>query len=156
MFPHDLVEWHTIVWVSAEPRNSATDRLAIHVAELHRTADLPRSLYTEDFMSEDRRRVIGAPTADLEDFARNRAVNKELGAVRGLTRRLLAVAGDRCCCVEHLSMYARGEEIEAIHVLQFDQSIERLRRLVIFDVDELDDALAELHRLHAETTAADC
>ena len=44
--------------MSAEPRNAATERLEFHVAVLHKTAALPRSLYTDDFVSEDHRRLI--------------------------------------------------------------------------------------------------
>ena len=53
--------------MSAEPRNAATERLEFHVAGLHKTAALPRSLYTDDFVSEDHRRLIRLPTVVSRD-----------------------------------------------------------------------------------------
>ena len=51
------IEWsgRTVVATSVEPRNASTERLEFHVAVLHKTAALQRSLGTDDFVSEDRR-----------------------------------------------------------------------------------------------------
>lgn len=135
--------------MSAEPRNAATERLAYHVEVLHRQAALPRELYTDDFVFEDHRRLVGLPTADAEAFARSRKVNLELGAVGGRTERILGVAGESCCCIVHVTTFEGGQVSEMIQVLQYDQQVERLRRLVLFDPDDQDAALAEMERLHA-------
>ena len=76
----------------------------------------------------------------------------ELGAAK--PRRSLvdvvAVGGQRSAAVIEKIDDGKDMVVEHIVVLQLDSTLRRHRRSVLFDVEAVEDAIAELDRLHAE------
>lgn len=108
--------------------------------------------FTPDFVREDRRRLIGAPTVDTAGFVDQMQAWFEIGEGTPTFRPLevVAVAGERLAAVRFSVAFASGYEVEMIHVALFDEEVLRQQRIVSFDVEERELAVRELGRLAAE------
>jgi hypothetical protein len=62
----------------------------------------------------------------------------------------IAVRGQRCAAITASIGYGNDTFTDFIHCLRLDPALQRLQRIVSFDVDDVDAAIAELDRLHAE------
>ena len=62
----------------------------------------------------------------------------------------IAVRGQRCALVYAWIGYGNDYFTDFIHCIRLDPELQRLQRIVSFDADDRDAAIAELDRLHAE------
>ena len=60
---------------------------------------------------------------------------------------VLAVSGDRLGLIRARLVYDGSGQIEYLAVVRFDDAVEQLERMVMFDPDDLEAARAELDRL---------
>ena len=112
--------------------------------------------YTTDFVREDRRKIIGTPEVDAAGFVNQMQAWFELGGGAPTFKpvEVVAVSGDRLVAIRISVAFADDRSVEMLHVVMFDQAVRRQQRIVTFDVDARDDAVAELHRLAAELDRA--
>jgi hypothetical protein len=113
--------------------------------------------YTDDFVRQDRRRLIGAPEVDAAGFVGQILSWFEIEDGRPVFSpvAIIAVAGERCAALQMRIGFVGDRGVEMIHVVVFDELIQRQQRVVSFDVDDHDSAVGELLRLHAEYEAED-
>jgi hypothetical protein len=102
-----------------------------------------------DFVREDRRRLVGVPGfADASEYIEQQKLWSELGHGPH-TLHIDEVIGhrdDRWVGVRLRIAYEDGFAIEVLAVFQFDEAVERTERMVVFDPDDVEGALAELDR----------
>ena len=108
--------------------------------------------HADGFVREDRRRVIGLPTADRVEFLEQvRAwTHMDDGKPSFDVTEVAEVAGDRLVLCGVSISYESGSCSEMLQVILFDHAVDRIERHVSFDSDDLDGARAELVRLHHE------
>lgn len=107
-------------------------------------------IYTLDFVREDRRRLVGAPTANREEFV------QQLRGWHGISHgppqfsveEIVAVRGERCILIRARVLYADTWS-EFLSVGRIDAD-DRTDRSVLFDPDDIESAIAELDRMFAE------
>lgn len=106
---------------------------------------------TEDFVREDRRRLIGLPPADRAQFSEQVLAWRDIADGKPTFRvpEVVAVAGDRLVLLVVSIEYASGQSVEMLQVVQFDDAVDRQQRIISFDGDDRDLALAELEALRA-------
>lgn len=75
------------------------------------------------------------------------------GRLRLSVGRVVAVLGDRLAAYVEVVEYCDVETIEVLVCICLDPGLRRLRRMVVFDVGDVDAAIAELDRLQAEIDA---
>lgn len=153
----------TVEGVDGEPRNLASDRIRGTFPMMNRLRDMDdsellrfRSRFADDFVREDRRRLIGVPDSDRDDWFESILAYWDLGkgAPSFRVAEVLAVRGDRLVLFRSHVGYEDGSAIEQLIVYGLSADM-RVRHAVMFDVDNLDAAFAELDRLHAEIGAKD-
>ena len=111
-----------------------------------------RSLLTDDFVREDRRSMVALPTADADTFVTgfDAWFEVEDGRPAMHIERVIAVRGDRCFLVELTMRFENGVTSGAHLVVgRYDRAVERLERIVAFDLDDEAAAIEELDRLSA-------
>jgi hypothetical protein len=146
--------------IDSEARNAASERYRTGLAQLNaldlnddQAVDaMVAATMTEGFVREDRRRLIGLPHADRDQFGAQVRAWTEMGEgtpVFALTE-VREVAGSRLTLVAISIGYGSLEGVEMLQVILYDDAIERLQRLVSFDLDDVEGAFVELGRLHAE------
>jgi hypothetical protein len=115
-----------------------------------------RSRFTDDFVREDRRRLIAVPDSDRNDWFDSISAYWDLGkgAPSFTVAEVLAVRGERLVLFRARVEYVDGSETEILIVYGLSADM-RGQRAVMFDVENLDAAFAELDRLHAEIGAKD-
>jgi len=64
--------------------------------------------------------------------------------------QVTAVRGQRCAAITASIEYGNDTFTEYLHCIVLDSELQRLQRIVSFNVDAVDAALVELDRLHAE------
>lgn len=107
--------------------------------------------YSTDFIREDQRKLVGIELSGARDMLKNSLLWFELGDGKPiLTVEVVAVRGDRLVLARFRVGYREGFETGVLSVTQFDEAVEKQQKMVRFDLDDLDAALAELDRLHAE------
>jgi hypothetical protein len=62
----------------------------------------------------------------------------------------IAVRGQRCAAITASFDYGNDSSTEYLHCVQLDPELQRLERIVSFEVDDRDAAIAELDRMYAE------
>ena len=78
------------------------------------------------------------------------------GPVEIDVEQVLAVRGKRLAALKIRHTFTdRDVYLEDIWVIQYDRPVWLTERMVQFDVDDIDAALAELDRLHAQIQVAD-
>lgn len=141
-------------------RNAASERYRTGLAQLNaldvdddQAVDaMVAATMTEGFVREDRRRLIGLPRADRDQFGAQVRAWAEMGMgkpVFALTE-VHEVAGSRLTLVAISIGYGSTEGVEMLQVILYDDAIERVQRLVSFDFDDVDGAFEELRRVQAE------
>lgn len=105
---------------------------------------------TEDFVREDRRRLIALPLADRDQFREQVLAWRDVadGRPTFTATEVLAVAGERLVLLVVSVDYPSGPGIEMLQVVLFDDLIDRQQRIVSFDNDDREAALAELREAH--------
>mgnify|MGYP001814588548 CR=1 FL=1 len=142
--------------VEDRPKNAGSERLwalvnGLNEVEVRDTVEW----HTEDFVRQDRRRLVALPEVDRHGFIEQILAWSELEDGKPIYTPLvvLGVAGDRCVAMRIRIGFATGNGVDLIHVVCFDRLVERMHRIVSFDPDDVDAALAELERLHGEIEA---
>ena len=144
--------------VSDEPKNAASERVRRICGYLSKCESPPsdvRASVTDDFVLEDRRRGPTFPTTDADSFPKYIASTWDTGAgqPRFTVHRVLAVRGDRLAVCWLEADYGNGWTWESIEVMELDTTLTLIQRMVDFDVDDVDAAIAELDRLQSQADA---
>ena len=144
--------------VSDEPSNAASEALLAAYARLELgpfPTDLVRATLTDDFTYEDRRSGPTLPEIGAEYFPKVVNSHWETGAAARprFKNKTLAVRGERFAAVA-IQVDYDGMLIESIDVIGRDATLRLLQRVVSFDRDDLDGAIAELDRLQSQTDAS--
>jgi len=146
--------------MSDEPSNAASISLRNTYALLSEAASPPsekwvRAGLTDDFAYEDRRSGPSFPDADAESFAKFLLTMWQTGA--GQPRwepETLAVRGERFAAVAVQMDYGNGMLGDFIVVIGVDATLITAQRMVSFDVDDVDAAIAELDRMQSQADAS--
>jgi len=145
--------------VSDEPSNTASKYMRAAISS-YNTSGLPpeklvRASVTDDFTYSDRRRGPSFPEVDADGVARFFATIWEtgVGEPRWELQHVLAVRGEHIVAGAIEVDYGNGMTTAAIQVVEFDSSSRRIRRVIDFDADDLDGAIAELDRLYGQAEA---
>jgi hypothetical protein len=104
------------------------------------------------FTRIDRRPLIGMPPTDVEGYRQSHLALEELAGQWPSYHfhEVLAVRGDRLAAVRVSISVGEQGSLEQITLSQIDRDLQMCELLVIFDPDDLEVAIAELDRLHAE------
>lgn len=143
--------------VDDEPRNAAGDAARAFVNLLPNPDGMEElgRMIADDFVLEDRRRIIGLPSSDKTTFIDGwLAFAHEAGFVAN-EFEMSAVRGERLALARYASKFDSAAVTEMLIVGLWDVEGPRSQRMLLFDVDALDAAMAELDRLHAEIEADD-
>jgi hypothetical protein len=145
--------------VSDEPSNAASDALRLNFAALNGLASAPRNVrafLTDDFVHEDRRRVVSFPNVDADSHQKfvESAWQTGAGQPEFVVSEILAVRGERFAAALIRIDYGNGMLLEAIHVLALDANLRLVQREIDFDRDDIDGAIEELDRLHSQANAS--
>ena len=110
-----------------------------------------RENYTDDFVREDRRRLVTIPAASFEEFIESLRTYWELGsgAPSFSVSEVIAVRGERLVLFRSRIAFDDGRSTESLVVLGHDDQM-RAEFATMFDPDDHDAALAELDGRHAE------
>ena len=144
--------------MSDEPRNAASEiirRWAAWLSDRDFVAREITTVITPDFVRYDRRRLVAVPPADATAWV------DAIFEVGELTEQwptyevieILAVRGDRACASRCVVRYGDRAEALLVTVSIFDEKLQRLHRHYIFDPEDIELAIEELDRLHAELEA---
>ena len=108
-----------------------------------------RQLLADDFVRVDLRQLVAMPRATRDEFiAVSLMTHFDLDVVPHTeTDDVLAVSGDRLGLIRARLVYDGSGQIEYLAVVRFDDAVEQLERMVMFDPDDLEAARAELDRL---------
>ena len=112
-----------------------------------------RDYLAPGFVRRDRRKVIGMPDANADEWI---AAQFEYERVAGRfgswsDLKVIDVRGDRLVVFRVLNQLGDLGKNELIALDRFDDAA-RLDLLVLFDPSDVDEAIAEMDRLHAELT----
>lgn len=146
--------------VGRGPRSDASDRWRSDIEKWssreYVLSDGPSKLAV-DFIRDDRRRVVTVPLADADEYLAQVLAWFETGdgQPRFSVDEIVAVRGERLAVGRMSVGYSGGLRRETIAVVRFDPMGERTERYVTFEADDLDGALVELDRMHAEMEAND-
>ena len=103
------------------------------------------------FLVEDHRKIVGFPVLDKSAFIEARRLDWEMDHERvSSTAVVVAVRGDRLALSRYTSSYADGAFRETLGIARWDAHVQQMERFVLFDPGDIDPAIAELDRLHAE------
>ena len=108
--------------------------------------------YTDDFVYVDRRKGVNFGEGDASHFVRVLQLFWEVGGQPHFSIvEVIAVRGEWSAAVLERVVYGgRDMYLEFITVVDLDPVGDRWRRLVDFDLDDREAAIAELDGLHAE------
>lgn len=147
-------ELTTVGFVAVEPRNVAVERLRSITSRWTDWETLNvewEGWYTEDFVREDRRRLINMPLADRATYLEHSRVWFELADGRPTfsVEHVVAIRGERLVAWTIEASYESAPSVRAVIVTQFDSAVLRVERQVHFDLEDVDAALAELDSMYA-------
>ena len=109
------------------------------------------AMVADDFVLLDRRKLVGTPgEIDKPTWAKIMAWSHSEGEWVSRDREVLAVRGDHLVLTRMLDRHSDGSTREFLAVGHFAGDPVQARRAVMFDPDDLDLAMEELDRLHAE------
>lgn len=146
-----------------EPQNAASDLIRAVYPTLGRLAgaapgDLQEvhEIFAEGFLREDRRHFITVPTVGVEGLLEGFRAYWDLGvgAPTFVVAEVQAVRGDRLVLFRGRVEFGGGQATESLILVVFSSEM-KVARAVLFDLDDLDGALVELERLHAEIEASE-
>ena len=109
--------------------------------------------FADDYVFQDRRRLTGMPDLDRVDFVEMARFDHELDEEMDV--EFVAVRGQRMSLARVVNRYADGSINEFLALVRWNSDVNRLELTIRFDLDDLDAAVAELDRLHAEINAED-
>lgn len=147
--------------VDGERRNAASELIRVVYPTFGRLADAEpadleeaRQLFAKGFSREDRRRIIAVPTEGADGLLESFRAYWDLdqGAPTFVVPKIVAVRGDRLVLFVGRAEFATGQATESLVVVVFSSEM-KVARSVLFDVEDLDGAVQELERLHAEVEA---
>lgn len=144
--------------VDGEPRNAASDLTRRSVGWLNDRDFVVRqgeTMVTRDFVRVDHRRVIAQPPVGARAWVAGLFEWEKLTGewpVYELTK-VLAVRGDRTSASHWVVRAGDLAEMEFIVVNASDRTGERFAAIHFYDPEDIDAAVAELDRLHAEYEA---
>jgi hypothetical protein len=138
--------------VDGEPRNASSEFLDSIVDRMNSEFEMMPSWMTDDFVRQDRRRLVATPESNGSEFVENVRAWFSVGAgtPRFRVAEVYAVAGDRCVTHRVSIDFDGSFASDMIHSIRCNASVDKMQKIVTFDPDDLDAALAELERLHAE------
>ena len=144
----------------AGARNTASDRA---YEGFHRLGDRqyldalladPGGWYSPNLIREDRRRIVGAPTTrTLAEFVEQARIWLDLSDTtpRFSVEGVVAVRGELCALIRCRVAYG-DTTTEFLNAFRNGTQGET-QKSVLFDLDDLEAAIAELGRLHAESAS---
>jgi len=146
-----------------KPRNAASDVGEIFAAKMHhfvttggrKPAAEFADLLADDFVQQDRRKLIGVPDMDKAAWIDDAVAFQAETGMQSRQREVVAVRGDRLVLTRMTVRYRDGSLREFLAIADIDGEPARLQRAVLFDCDHFDDAIAELDRLDAGIKAED-
>lgn len=102
--------------------------------------------YTEDFVRDDRRRLINMPLADRSTYLEHSRIWFEIadGKPECFISQVLAVREQRLCAWIVEAPYRAAPSVHAVIVTQFDENVDRIEKQVHFDLEDVGDAIAAL------------
>lgn len=143
----------TVVEVDGEAHNAACDRTHQVIDALNEFGvDEARRFYDDSFVREDRRRMVAFTHQSAEEFPDHGSYwfDTGHGPPTWEVVNVLAVAGTRCAA-HHIGLsFETDVSVDLINVIRFDERLDRIERIVSFELDDVDSAIAELHRLQSE------
>ena len=143
--------------VASDPRNAASDRIFEGLAtwrDPEAMAAAWEDHHSDNFVRVDRRRLVASPDADRAGHLEGQLLWFGFGDGQPVFgAEIIAVRGDRLALVRASVSYSDRQGREALSVVTYDAQVDKATRHVHFDLDDLDAALAELDRQHAEVEA---
>lgn len=145
--------------MSDEPSNAASEfyrRVCAFLSdrEVGPPEEVVRAGLTDDFAFENRRSGVRFPSGDAESSSKIVLSNWQTGAGKPRWElKTLAVRGERFAAVAIQQDYGNGMLSDGIMVIGLDANLRLLQRVVDFDIDDVDRAIAELDHLQAEDAA---
>jgi ketosteroid isomerase-like protein len=136
-----------------EPRNAASEAAEVMTELAFAREDLDEflAMVAEDFVQRDRRKLVGSTTeVGKAEYAQIAAFFVHEAGLESRHRKVLAVRGDHLVLTRIVDRYRDGSMREFLGVEHFTGDPVQTHRAVMFDLDDLDAALAELDRLEAE------
>ncbi|MFW2336057.1 hypothetical protein [Ilumatobacter sp.] len=145
--------------MDVEPRNLATEVTRRSVGWLNDRDFVARegeTMVSPDFVRYDHRRVVAQPPAGPKDWVAGLFAWEEITGEWPTYElsEILAVRGDRTCACRWV-MHFGDFEAEYVVVNASDRAGERFATIRFYDPEDIDEAMAELDRLHAEIEADD-
>ena len=110
------------------------------------------SAFSEDFVCEDRKTGgVSFGLMNASEYLAALQSNWDVGrqSPSFVIHRVIAVRGDRLAAVDE-SVDFDDMVIHGATVWKLDSSLTRWQRIVSFDIDDVDAAVAELERMYAE------
>ena len=106
---------------------------------------------TSDFVLDDRRTLgLGEVEHDVAMAYSAAAWNVDAGRPRLQVEKLVGTRGERLVAAQVDTVYEDGSESSALMVWRLGPNLRDLNLCVMFDLDDVDAATAELDRLQAE------
>lgn len=141
-----------------EAHNAAADRFVRIVELLNDREFVTRGapeVFATGFTRTDRRRLVGQPPTDSQGLlAAGLEIEQLVGDFPQVTvQELLAVCGDRLVAARLLNKLGNRGELHLVVVARFDPDVEKVQRLILFDPEDIELAIAELERLNSEIEA---
>lgn len=140
--------------------NAAT-RLNDLIAAAFSDGIYPTEYFADDYVREDRRRLIAMPDADRDGHREAVEAVLELGGLVA-PHQPLAVRGERFSLARFLIEYDDGRSVNAHLIVQIiDESLTCVERNVLFDEDDFESAYETMDRYwlasqSTETAATIC
>jgi hypothetical protein len=135
-----------------EPSNAASTRMRADFPKLGDRQYVESKMldvFAEGFVREDRRRLVGISTATAKEFVDVALGWFELGSVPVFRWvAVVAVRGDRLALARWSVGFGDDIPTEMLGLQQYDENVDLVERLVVFDTDNVEAAIAELDRLH--------
>ena len=147
--------------VGDEPRNAASDLLratwpTFSLEAL--TGEDWLEAFDDDFVREDRRKVVGLPPANAEEYVAAMAEYFSVDDGRApefFVDSIVAVRGNQLVLARLRIDFASGWSSDFLVVLQHDVTMGRMQKAVRFDLDDVEAAMTELDLLFAAIKAAE-
>lgn len=110
-----------------------------------------RPVCTPDFVYERRRRLdAGLPPLDRDEYIQIMVDMIDIMGAVQVTSSLVAVRGERLVVTRVVFTNEDGDEIAALQVWRASSDLAHLERGAVFEPEDVELAIAELDRLHAE------
>lgn len=134
-----------------DERTNDADRLSRRFAELFTAGDRDEwlAMLSPDQVTNDRRPVIGIDTAGVDELANLYPRDRDTNPMSS-TIETVAVRGESFALIRWRAVSGSGREWDALHLTRWSASGLNLQN-VIFPVEQLDEAIAELDRLYEQS-----